>query len=141
MSNVYVHDFGQPLYLDGAQMRYAVYRGRPYPHGEPLAPFAEKEHAEIFAAALNIAPGTSAAQAYVRGRADEAEALKGRVSRMVDLAPGLLDGTRVLMPRKLSDEQQVAFAEAWFAKARPIDDPEMQDAYNALVKEVENGTE
>lgn len=39
----------------------------------------------------------------------------------------------VMVPEILSDEMEIAFAEAWFGKRRCIDDPEMQDAWAAAL--------
>lgn len=38
-----------------------------------------------------------------------------------------------LVPLEPTDDMTVAFAEAWFSKARPIDDCEMSDAYAAML--------
>jgi hypothetical protein len=47
-------DYGQPEYLDGAQMQFSVeYKPRKSQYPQTAAYFGEKEHAEIFARALN----------------------------------------------------------------------------------------
>ncbi|MGY6271051.1 hypothetical protein ACXIUT_15270 [Achromobacter denitrificans] len=38
-----------------------------------------------------------------------------------------------LVPATMTQDMCVAFAEAWFSKVRCIDDPEMQDAYAAML--------
>lgn len=38
-----------------------------------------------------------------------------------------------LVPVKLADEMVIAFAEKWYAKRQAIDDPDMDDAYAALL--------
>uniref|UniRef100_UPI003F7DC643 hypothetical protein n=1 Tax=Xanthomonas sp. 0924 TaxID=2835534 RepID=UPI003F7DC643 len=44
-----------------------------------------------------------------------------------------MGGGWLLVPSSITDEMTVAFAEAWFAKARPIDDVQMEDCYSALL--------
>lgn len=39
----------------------------------------------------------------------------------------------VLVPVELTDDMAIAFAEVWFTKRRPIDDPEMEDCYAAML--------
>lgn len=39
----------------------------------------------------------------------------------------------VLVPLLITDEMVVEFAEVWFSKTRPIDDCEMQDAWEAAL--------
>lgn len=39
----------------------------------------------------------------------------------------------VVVPREPTEDMQIAFCEAWFSKRRAIDDPEMQDAYAAMI--------
>lgn len=53
---VYLHDEGFPEYLDGARCQYVIERGKPYPHGDPVAFVYEKEDAERIVAALNNEP-------------------------------------------------------------------------------------
>lgn len=53
---VYLHDEGYPEYLDGVQCQYVIERGKPYPHGDPVAFVYEKEDAERIVAALNNGP-------------------------------------------------------------------------------------
>lgn len=40
----------------------------------------------------------------------------------------------VLMPRKMTIEMSIAFAEVWFSRTRAVDDDDMQDAYDALIE-------
>lgn len=39
----------------------------------------------------------------------------------------------VLVPEAMTDDMEIAFAEAWFSKARAIDDCEPQDAWSAAL--------
>ena len=39
-----------------------------------------------------------------------------------------------LVPRVLTIEMDIAFCEAWFSRRRPIDDSEMQDAWDAALE-------
>ncbi len=39
----------------------------------------------------------------------------------------------VLVPKTMTIEMHIAFAEVWFSKVRPIDDHDMQDAYDAML--------
>lgn len=48
-----------------------------------------------------------------------------------------LAGEYAVVPREPSEEMIVAFCEAWFRKRRPIDDPEMEDAYRAMIEAAE----
>lgn len=50
---VYLHDYGRPEYLDGAEAQFAIERGQPYPSGDPVAYVYEKDDAERIVAALN----------------------------------------------------------------------------------------
>lgn len=38
-----------------------------------------------------------------------------------------------LVPEVLTDDMAIAFCEVWFSKRRCIDDPEMEDAWEALL--------
>jgi hypothetical protein len=38
-----------------------------------------------------------------------------------------------LVPRKMTIEMSIAFAEVWFSRTRAVDDDDMQDAYDALL--------
>lgn len=48
-------------------------------------------------------------------------------------AAGVPDGWK-LVPMKPTDEMVIAFAEQWYSKRQVIDDPEMDDAYTALLQ-------
>ncbi len=45
----------------------------------------------------------------------------------------LLDGNSVIVPRAITEDMFVSFAETWFAKSRCIDDCEMEDCYDAML--------
>lgn len=50
-SGVTLHDWGEPEYLDGAQMQYMVTRESKHGVGACLGYFGRKDDAELFAAA------------------------------------------------------------------------------------------
>lgn len=65
---------------------------------------------------------------YAAGRAVGEENAKHNAA----IRAGVPDGWK-LVPAAMTLDMCVAFAEAWFSKVRCIDDPEMQDAYTAML--------
>lgn len=74
----------------------------------------------------------------IRGEGDIASRF-GQYDRLHAIADKLesLAGEYAVVPREPSEEMIVAFCEAWFRKRRPIDDPDMEDAYRAMIEAAE----
>ena len=51
LKTMYMHDYGEATYLDGAMMRFSVWSER-YPNGIPLAYFERRVHALAFASLI-----------------------------------------------------------------------------------------
>lgn len=45
-----------------------------------------------------------------------------------------MNATWKIVPAEVTDEMVLAFAEAWYSRRQAIDDPDMEDAYRAMLE-------
>lgn len=76
--------------------------------------------------------GPSPATAHDHEMEQAVSALIQIADRLSGMAAAAPDGWK-LVPLKSTLDMDIAFCEAWFSKRRCIDDPEMDDAYAALI--------
>jgi hypothetical protein len=90
----------------------------------------DKDIGRFYLAVSHIGHATNRELAFAR--AIESEVRARCIASNAGAAPAIPEGF-ALVPRTMTIEMHVAFAEVWFSKVRPIDDHDMQDAYAAML--------
>lgn len=93
---------------------------------------------------LRVVPGCDGMghEVYAKSVADVEKVLGDMGEELEDWQLGIKQynpASFAIVPRVMTDDMAIAFAEVWFSKVRPIDDPEMQDAWTAALGAVDHG--